>query len=142
MEGGKDPDCRRSFQWDKRRWNTRLRDYFKHCIALRKAHPALRRGAYRRLLAQGDIYAFGRRLGDEALVIALNASKGTWPLNVSVAGYLEEGARLQGVWGEGHARVENGRLVGLLLPARSGVVLEVVGAVDSQVAREEATLIA
>ena len=126
MEGGKDPDCRRAFQWDERRWNTGLLDYLKSCIALRKAHPALRRGEFQRLLAQGDIYAFGRRLGDETLIVVLNAGQEAWKLLLPVGDFLDKRAILQGVWKEEKARLKDGSLTGLSVAARSGLVLEVV----------------
>jgi len=126
MEGGKDPDCRRAFQWDERRWTIELLDYVKRCIALRKAHPALRRGEYKSLFAQGDVYAFGRRLPNEALIGVLNAGTRPWELKVPVQGHLEDGAVLHGVWGEGAATVRDGHLAGLAVAARTGVVLELV----------------
>ena len=44
LDGRHDPDCRKAFPCDENRWNHDLRDFFKRCIALRWAHPALRRG--------------------------------------------------------------------------------------------------
>ncbi|HOU23004.1 MAG TPA: glycoside hydrolase family 13 protein [Anaerolineae bacterium] len=123
MEGGRDPDCRRSFSWEAGRWNRDLRDYFKRCIALRKSHPALRRGEFRTLLAQNDLYCFGRRLDGETVVCALNTGAGPRPLDIPVEGYLPARTVLHGVWDEGEARVRAGRLSGLTLPPRSGVVL-------------------
>jgi cyclomaltodextrinase len=126
MEGNRDPDSRRAFPWDQRRWDTKLRDYVKRCIALRKAYPALRRGEYRTLFAQGDIYAFGRRLKEETLLCVLNVGSKPWGLQLPLQGYVPEGAALEGVWQEGTATVRDGRLVGLELPARSGLVLRAV----------------
>ncbi|HQJ50309.1 MAG TPA: DUF3459 domain-containing protein, partial [Anaerolineae bacterium] len=105
------------------RWNRDLRDYFKRCIALRKSHPALRRGEFRTLLAQNDLYCFGRRLDGETVVCALNTGAGPRPLDIPVEGYLPARTVLHGVWDEGEARVRAGRLSGLTLPPRSGVVL-------------------
>lgn len=126
MEGNRDPDSRRGFPWDQRRWNTKLLEYVKRCITLRQAHPALRRGEYQTLLAQGDIYAFGRRLADETLLCVLNVGSRPWELHVPVQGYLREGATLQGVWGEGTGTVQNGLLTGLTVPGRTGLVLTAV----------------
>lgn len=123
MEGGRDPDCRRSFTWEAGRWNRDLRDYFKRCIALRKSHPALRRGEFRRLLAQRDLYCFGRRLDGETVVCALNTGASPHPLDIPVEEYLPARTVLHGAWDEGEARVRAGRLAGLTLPPRSGVVL-------------------
>jgi neopullulanase len=123
LEGGRDPDNRRAFQWDERRWNLPLLTYVKSCISLRKTHPALRRGEYRRLFAQGAIYAMGRRLAGETLVCVFNTSQGTWAVNVPVEGFLEDGTLLEGAWGEGRAVVQDGCITGINLPARSGLVL-------------------
>ena len=57
-------------------WDRDLLHYFQRCIALRHARPALRRGTYRPLLAQGDVDVFLRQLGDESVVVALNAGDG------------------------------------------------------------------
>jgi len=124
MVGGKDPDCRRSFPWDERQWNHGLRDYLRRCIALRKAHPALRRGDFRRLYAQGNVYAFARQLGQETLIGVLNVGREPWALDVPLNGLLPDRMMLEGVWGEGTATAAAGRLAGLAVPARSGLVLE------------------
>jgi neopullulanase len=126
MLGGKDPDCRRAFPWDERRWNRGLLDYVTRCITLRKAHPALRRGEFKSLFAQGKVYAFGRRLAGESLVGVFNTGAEPWELDVPVGGDLEHGTTLRGAWDEGTAVVQQGRLRGLTVPARTGVVLEVL----------------
>ncbi|HVN16004.1 MAG TPA: glycoside hydrolase family 13 protein, partial [Anaerolineales bacterium] len=41
LDGGQDPDCRKSFPWNDARWDTNLLDYLKSCIKMRKDHPAL-----------------------------------------------------------------------------------------------------
>ena len=124
MEGNRDPDCRRAFPWDRRRWNKGLLEHLKRCIRLRQAHPALRRGEYQTLLAQDEVYAFGRRLQDDTVVCVLNVGRTPWELRVPVEGYLPEGAGLEGVWGEGTATIRDGHLLGLQMAARSGLVLK------------------
>lgn len=124
MEGRKEPDCRRAFPWDESRWNTGLRDFVRRCIALRHAHPALRRGDYTRLHAKDEVYAFGRRLGDETLVIALNNGLREARVDIDVAAYLPDGTVLANVWQDMRVSVNHGRLL-LMMPARSGVVLRV-----------------
>jgi len=131
MKGGKDPDCRRAFQWDERQWDVELLDYVKRCISLRTSHPALRRGEYRRLLARAGVYAFGRRLGDETLLCVLNTSTKPWELDVPVQGYVEDGSVLRGVWCGGELAVREGRVTGSAVPARAGCVLAVVPKVSS-----------
>lgn len=125
LPGRKDPDCRRTFPWDESRWNTELRDFVRRCIALRHAHPALRRGEYARLHARDEVYAFGRRLGDETLIVALNNGRFEVTVDIDVAEYLADGAGMVDVWGEATATVENGRLP-LSVPGRSGIVMREV----------------
>ena len=43
-------------------------------ISLRKRTPSLRRGEYIRLSAEEKTYAFGRILGEQNVLVALNAS--------------------------------------------------------------------
>lgn len=44
MEGGRDPDCRRAFIWDERKWSHTLTSHIKLLAQIRMAYPALRRG--------------------------------------------------------------------------------------------------
>ena len=122
MEGRRDPDCRRAFPWDKSRWNTDLRDYFKRCIALRRTYPALRRGDYTRLHARNEVYAFGRRLDNETLVVVLNNGLTEKSIQLDVSGYLPDGTVLQDVWCDRTFSVAQGRLA-LRVPKRAGLVL-------------------
>lgn len=125
MQGRKDPDCRRAFPWDESRWNTGLRDFVKHCIALRHAHPALRRGDYTRLYAKDDVYAFGRRLNDETLIIALNNDRSSAEVAIDVATYVPDNTVMTDVWNDNRATVSQGHLT-LTVPARSGVIFQAV----------------
>ncbi|HSH77823.1 MAG TPA: glycoside hydrolase family 13 protein [Herpetosiphonaceae bacterium] len=120
-----DPDTRRAFPWDEHQWNGELLGFFKRCIALRKAHPALRRGAFIPLQAKGDLYVFGRRLGEETLVVALNNGEQPAPVDFYAGPHLPEGALLREVWSGANAGVENGRIRGGQVPARSGAVWQV-----------------
>ncbi len=75
MEGNKDPDSRRAFPWRASNWDAELRLWVRQLISLRKRTPTLRRGDFVRLLAEDGIYAFARTLGEENILIALNASE-------------------------------------------------------------------
>lgn len=123
MEGGRDPDCRRSFPWESGKWNHDLLDHFKRCIALRTRCRALRRGDFKRLCAKEDVYAFSRSLGDETLIVAINVAKAARKPKIRVGDLLPEGARLRGVWDDSAVAVSDGFLSGLALSPRSGHVL-------------------
>jgi glycosidase len=75
MQGGRDPDCRRTFPWQQpQSWNTELRTWLQRLIAARQAHAALRRGTTTTLHAADGIYVFTRHLANETVLVALNAS--------------------------------------------------------------------
>jgi neopullulanase len=120
LDGEHDPDCRKSFPWEDNRWNMGLRSYVKELIALRKQNPPLRRGDFRRLWSANGTYAFSRSLGDDTLVVALNASES--PQQVAV---IYE-AQTSPTTVFGHASdisVSENRLK-FKIPARSGVMLK------------------
>jgi cyclomaltodextrinase / maltogenic alpha-amylase / neopullulanase len=78
MEGGKDPDCRRTMIWDESKWNVPLRRFYQKLIAMRKKYDVLRRGAYAVLPLQNAgawCTAFERTLGGERIVVVLNNDK-------------------------------------------------------------------
>ncbi|MBK9302391.1 MAG: hypothetical protein IPM94_00395 [bacterium] len=74
MEGDKDPDCRRPFDWryenDPRK--AKLRDYYGTITRFRRDHQVLARGEFATLAAEGPLYAFARRLGTKGAVVLLN----------------------------------------------------------------------
>lgn len=69
LEGGGDPDCRRTFPWDEARWDHDLRDTVRRLARLRRRAAPLARGDLRTLLARGDVHAFARVLAGEAVVV-------------------------------------------------------------------------
>jgi len=125
MQGGSDPDCRRSFRWDEEEWDEDLLVHVRRAIALRHEHPALRRGHYARLLASDsqDVYAFARTGEEETLVVVLNNGAHPYELDLDLGSFFPADAPLKDVWAGREARVSQGRAVGATVPARSGVVL-------------------
>lgn len=74
VDGGHDPECRKSFPWQKSKWDKDLLEFAKACIKLRTDHPALRKGSYKRLFADGSVMAYARTHKDEDTIIAFNVS--------------------------------------------------------------------
>jgi cyclomaltodextrinase len=125
MEGSHDPGCRAGFPWDERQWDEGLRSYVRRCIALRKDHAALRRGDLTWLLTAEGIVAYGRRLDHEALIIILNSNRYAVAPDLDLSGYLADGTRLRGIWDDLAVSVLEGRVEGIRVPARTGLVLAV-----------------
>lgn len=113
LEGEKDPDCRRAFPWDQKDWNVELRHWVKTLIALRKRHPALRRGDFQRLFMDDSNgrYVFARTLGEEKIVVALNAGPHIEKIDVSVASLgWQDGRPLRGLLDNQKYTVTDGHL--------------------------------
>jgi glycosidase len=75
MRGGKDPDCRRCYPWDKpTEQNREIFTYYQRLIAIRKANPALRAGSFRPFLVDDprQLYAFERRADGNRCFVVLN----------------------------------------------------------------------
>jgi neopullulanase len=125
MEGGEDPDCRRAFPWDQSRWDQDLLAFFHRAIALRRNHPALRRGRYVRLHADDrhNVYAFARQGEGETLVVVLNNGPESYDLDLPGKGSFADGAILRDVWGDGEAQLVDGRITRATLEPRSGAIL-------------------
>ena len=122
LEGRRDPDCRRAFPWNDKLWDSSLRNHIKSCIALRQAHPALRRGEFTPLHSSDEVYVFGRRLQNETLIMALNVSRAVRAPQIKIGDYLTPGQRLRPVWSDIGVTVVQGVLQGVKLPPRSGAV--------------------
>ena len=99
MPGGEDPDNRRMLGRDgiARARGDRVFGHLAFLNALRKASPALQKGAQRKLAGDRDTYAFRRDLGGDTAVVALN--KGSAEASFALRG-LEDGNYRDLVTGE------------------------------------------
>jgi len=129
MEGGPDPLCRGCFPWDRQCWDAELHEWTRRCIALRHAHPALRTGAYRSLLGRStiNVYAYARWNDAERLVIALNNRDLTRTMDLPLGDVpVPDGSDLRDLLSGETYRARGGRVEGVRLPRRGGVVLHQV----------------
>ncbi len=122
LEGGRDPDNRRTMTWDPAVQNKTVLSFYKRLLALRKAHPVLRRGDYRTLLSDNStsLFAFRRSLGNERVVVLFNRSTIAQPVMLTAAqiGFLPLTDWLH----SGLTLKKQGSKLSLTLPAK-GVVL-------------------
>ncbi|MDI6600633.1 MAG: glycoside hydrolase family 13 protein [Thermoanaerobacteraceae bacterium] len=58
MEGGNDPDCRRTFVWDDNGQDNKLLNLYRQLIKLRRIFPHLSDGDYRTWHTEGNVYAY------------------------------------------------------------------------------------
>ena len=88
MEGFEDPFNRRTYPWGHE--DQELLAWFKQLGALRKTHPALRRGTIRYVAAEGPLLAFARADDGEEILCVCNAGDGpvTLPLPGKTASIL------------------------------------------------------
>ena len=113
VDGGHDPECRKSFPWDEAKWDRDLLAIAKACIALRKEQPALRRGTYRKVHSEDHVIVYARDYEGETVFVAFNASEKNKTVAVSLPG---EPTILFG-----KPTINNGQLT---LPPRSGIVVK------------------
>lgn len=119
LDGGHDPDCRKSFPWDESKWDTNLLTYAKELIALRKKNPALRRGDYQRLWSDNGVYAFSRSFEGKTFVVAINASELPQQIHVT----FDAKKSPKPVFGEA-SEISLDERLRFSIPPRSGVVLK------------------
>ncbi len=72
MDGGEDPDCRRTMEWDRSKWNIELFDFFKALIQLRKEYKALRRGSFEWIETNNDVIGYIREMEEERILVLMN----------------------------------------------------------------------
>jgi len=120
LEGGGDPDCRRPFPWDERRWDHELLTTVRRLARVRRRAPPLARGALVPLLAAGDVYAFARVLDGQAVVVLQHRGATERRVRVPVWRSGVTGPWRDALTGQRHAA---GRDLHLTLPARSGTTL-------------------
>jgi len=72
LEGGPDPDCRRTFDWERSHWKQALFEHYRALAALRREREELRHGAWQTLAQGVDWMAFARYTGSRATVVAVN----------------------------------------------------------------------
>ena len=96
LQGARDPDNRRTMPWNEAEWDVELQQWYKTLIELRKTAPALQRGGYQTIYAEGDVFAFQRQSNDQTLIIIGHRGKDTLPrleIDIEHAG-IADGAQL------------------------------------------------
>ncbi len=125
MPGDKDPYNRGAFPWDENQWDHGLRAFVQMLVAIRKRSAALRRGDLVRvhLSEENSWYAFGRVLGQEKVIVAINPNGDTRQLNIPVGKMdLKDDSLLQDLLNHGRYRVKE-QMIEITLAPWSGIYL-------------------
>jgi len=129
LNGGRDPMCRKSFQWDLNVWNHDLHDSIRDYINLRQALPTLRTGGYNILHTEGQAFAFLRQDETDKVVVVINAGLEASHFALDLQNILTEGTVLQNQLGSETLHVTNGQLE-ITCPPLGG---QVFAALDEEV---------
>ncbi|GAC1398267.1 MAG: glycoside hydrolase family 13 protein [Chloroflexota bacterium] len=120
--GGPVENARGGFNWNEDSWNHELRNHVKGCIELRHSCEVLRRGDFTTLHAQGDIFAFSRRLGDDIAYVAFNVGESACSIDVRTVPNTKS-TQLRSIWEESNPAVSDGMIQSWQLAPRTGSVL-------------------
>jgi neopullulanase len=97
MSAGDDPFCRAAFPWDHEAlWDHELLTHYRATTALRHRFAALRTGAYISLYASKEVFGFRRVLGEEEIVVVINAGQAETHVELPVNGVGNHAYRV--VW--------------------------------------------
>jgi len=113
MQGGKDPDNRRPFNWN---WEKdpvacEVRAFYKELISLRKKHPALWDGHFAFVDSPDNTIVFLRETDNEKILVTINSGWDYMPIDIP------EGATI--LFGSINSKG--------LLQSRSGVIMSLTG---------------
>lgn len=88
LEGDKDPDCRRAFNWDQKTWNADVHQWIKQLCQLRSSMNSLRAGSIDFLLPTlpSKILAFQRELDGEKIVCLFNPTDLVQSIELEISG--------------------------------------------------------
>lgn len=125
MTGGRDPENRAAFNWDETTWDHDLRNAIKKYAEIRLANPVLRTGEFVPIYGEDHTIAYLRHLGEEQLLVVINAGDNLSELNIPVRDYLKEGSVLRDLLGGEGAKVEEGHVRKASLQPWQGAIFNI-----------------
>lgn len=119
-----DRHARWPMPWDLAEQDQEMFAFFKKAIALRHKYPALRRGNFEQVSADGKVFAFTRTLSEESsLLIVINAGESSNELLIELEPTVETSDSPQVVFGTGQCEQTDGSLK-ITVEGRSGMAIE------------------
>jgi len=132
VTGDDDPDDRRTYPWEDTGGviDSDLLAHYQTLSNIRKELPVMANGDLRILFTSDDprLLAYGRKNGQQAVVVAANLSSADQAIDIPVGGYLPEGVVLVGKYGVGVdagpvSAAVSGGVLHVELPAMSSIIL-------------------
>jgi len=125
MQGGADPDNRRTFDWSQATTSNSLVALYQKLIGIRKTYSALTDGSFLTLLTDNtnNVYAYGRMDQNNALAVVLNNNSSSETITLPVYELsITNGSSLTDLLSGSSYQVANGQIT-LTLAGHSGAVL-------------------
>lgn len=123
LTGERDPLNRKTFPWDKSKWNQDLHDFVRELIMIRHSMPVLRTGSYEPIYTEGLVLGYLRREYEETVLVLINTDDQPQTISINLSGAFDEQTVLQDQIGSGSYTVENNALNYITIPAQSGLIL-------------------
>lgn len=123
LTGERDPLNRKTFPWDKSKWNQDLHDFVRELIMIRHSMPVLRTGSYEPIYTEGLVLGYLRREYEETVLVLINTDDQPQTISINLSGAFDEQTVLQDQIGSGSYTVENNAINGITIPAHSGLIL-------------------
>lgn len=123
MSGNHDPDCRRSFNWDKNTWDQDFLEFIKQCIYIRKGNPALMTGKFQVLHQADDIIVYSRWDDKNEVLMVFNVNTHEKSVTIEFTKHPEKSDFIVNpLTGEQVEVAKNGSPITLNVPARTGQI--------------------
>lgn len=86
LDGENDPDCRKAMEWDVKKQNKTLLEWYKKLIKIRKSKKALKIGHFQcnYCNSQNHVYGFFREKDDERVYVVINNADVSVQINLPV----------------------------------------------------------
>ncbi len=108
-----------------------LRDYVSNLTTVRNSHPALRTGSFDVFdSGSSSVFAYGRTEGGDVLIVVVNKSASAQAVTMNLAGYAPANATLDDLLNGGTESIAANGDLSVNVPAHSGMILSVPGAVS------------
>lgn len=119
LTGGRDPLCRKAFDWNQANWNIDLLNKIKDLTNLRHAIPALRTGSFEPIYTEDDALVYLRKDEHDTVIVCFNLAHEGHACALRLTGHVDDGVYLQSQLDDRGYTVADGALRDLYLEPMS-----------------------